>query len=199
MLQDGITLYLCRHGQTDWNAAGRLQGQSDIPLNDTGRSQAQRNGRVMRDVAATRAEPLRFLSSPMARTRETMEIVRAGMDLSPDGYATDERLREIHFGDWQGYDIPQLRERDPAEVRRRSSEKWGFVPPGDHAESYEMLTERVAPVFASLRHDTLVVAHGGVMRSFLHRFCGMSGNDAAHIGIPQDQILRVHGTFYTWI
>lgn len=199
MLATGIVLYLCRHGQTDWNAAGRLQGQSDVPLNDTGREQARRNGERMREVAAGRSEPLRFLASPMIRAFETMQIVRAGMDLPRDDFPTDERLREIHFGAWQGYDIPQLRASDPTEVKRRGSEKWRFVPPGEGAESYATLADRIAPVFHELQRDTLVVAHGGITRSFLNRFCGLPEERAAHIDIPQDRILRVEGARYEWI
>jgi len=199
MLRDDVVLYLCRHGQTDWNAAGRLQGQSDIPLNDTGREQARRNGQVMRERLTEHGGELAFLASPMIRAFETMEIVREAMGLPRPGFPTDERLREIHFGDWQGFDIPQLRALDPNAVKRRGSEKWRFVPPGRSAESYATLAERIAPVFRELDRDTLVVAHGGITRSFLHAFCGMPEEKAAHIEIPQDRILLVRGASYDWI
>jgi broad specificity phosphatase PhoE len=193
-------LYLCRHGQTDWNAVGRLQGQSDIPLNDRGREQARRNGQVLRNhLASEEIGQLDFVASPMSRAVETMQIVRGELALPASDFATDERLREIHFGDWQGFVVPDLRRLDRDAVERRDADKWGFLPPGDGAESYAMLTDRVVPFFRALARPTLVVAHGGVMRSFLHAFCGMEADDAAHVGIPQDLILRFESGRYDWI
>ena len=69
-------LYLVRHGETDWNAEGRIQGQRDVPLNARGRAQARRNGEVLRDLLGERAGTIRYLASPLGRTRETMEIIR---------------------------------------------------------------------------------------------------------------------------
>ncbi|WP_062011271.1 histidine phosphatase family protein [Aureimonas sp. AU4] len=198
-MPNGTLLYLCRHGQTDWNAVGRLQGQSDIPLNDRGREQARRNGRTLRERLTVEGLLPDFISSPMVRAVETMQIVRGEMGLAADGFATDERLREINFGDWQGYEVPELRRRDRAAVQRRDADKWGFLPPGDGAESYEMLTARVVPFFRELARPTLVVAHGGVMRSFLSAFCGMASDEAAHVGIPQDRILRFENGRYDWV
>lgn len=195
----GTLLYLCRHGQTDWNAAGRLQGQSDIPLNDRGREQARRNGQTLRERLAREELDPDFLASPMARTTETMRIIRREMGLAVDDFRTDDRLREIHFGDWQGFEVPELRRRDRIAVERRDADKWGFLPPGDGAESYAALTERIVPVFRGLTRPTVVVAHGGVMRSFLNAFCGIASSEAAHIGIPQDRILRFENGRYEWV
>src|SRR5690606_32233692 len=76
------TIYLVRHGQTDWNAEYRLQGQADTDLNETGRAQAGRNGRRLAGLVADPAG-FDFVSSPMRRTRETMERLRAAMGLDP--------------------------------------------------------------------------------------------------------------------
>ena len=73
-------IYLIRHGQTDWNAEGRLQGQADTGLNDTGRAQATRNGEFLAGLVADPAA-FDFVASPLSRTRETMERVRAAMGL----------------------------------------------------------------------------------------------------------------------
>src|ERR1700738_2430472 len=102
------TLIFIRHGETDWNAEGRMQGQRDIPLNDTGRAQARRNGTAIK-AAKPEAVDFDFLASPLSRSRETMEIVRAAMGLPPDGYATDDRLKELTFGTWEGLTDKDLR------------------------------------------------------------------------------------------
>src|SRR5690606_32679256 len=72
------TIYFVRHGQTDWNAEGRLQGQEDTSLNDLGRSQATGNGERLAELIPD-ASLFDFVSSPLWRTRETMERVRAAM------------------------------------------------------------------------------------------------------------------------
>ena len=82
VLKPGITLYLIRHGETDWNKAQRYQGQRDIPLNDTGRAQAARNGAVLRRYLPD-IETYDFVSSPLSRAIETMELLRGAMGLDP--------------------------------------------------------------------------------------------------------------------
>lgn len=195
-------LFLCRHGQTDWNADERLQGQEDIALNDLGRDQARRNGRTLRDRLGERAEAFRFLASPMARTRETMAIIRAELGLDPARFETDARLIELNFGDWQGQTLAEVALHDPAAVEERERRKWDFVPPGATAESYELLARRVAPAFDDLKRDgrpTILVAHGGVVRSFFKLYLGMTPRDAAHLSTPQDLILEVQGDASAWI
>ncbi|WP_082652250.1 histidine phosphatase family protein [Aureimonas sp. AU12] len=192
-------LYLCRHGQTDWNAAGLLQGQSDIPLNSLGRAQAKRNGRYLRNVLGASASDFQFLSSPMDRAMETMRIVRRELGLDPDDFETDERLKEIHFGDWQGFTLSQIGEREPDGLALRKRDKWNFVPPGDGAENYEQLADRVAPVIEGLTRPAIVTAHGGITRAFLRRFAGVSAREAAQADIFQDRILRFDAGVTAWV
>src|SRR6266571_381641 len=104
-------LYYIRHGETDWNVEGRLQGQCDIPINANGRAQAYRCGEVLRDLFARDAinpASLDFVSSPLGRTRETMERLRAALQLDPASSRTDPRLAEISFGQWEGFTLAEL-------------------------------------------------------------------------------------------
>ncbi len=192
-------IYLCRHGQTDWNAERRLQGQSDIPLNVVGLAQARRNGRYLRNVLGSSAWEFGFVSSPMIRAAETMRIARREMGLDPEAFERDERLREIHFGDWQGFTLEQIAEKAPREAQARLADKWNFRPPGLGAETYERLADRIAPFFASLTRPTIVTAHGGVTRAFLRRFVGVSEADASSIDVPQDRILRIEKGEIAWV
>ena len=191
-------LYLCRHGQTDWNSEGRLQGQEDIPLNALGRTQAKRNGRYLRNVLGERVSDFRFVSSPMDRARETMRIIRHEMKLDPDAFEIEPRLIELNFGDWQGSTLAEVRTREPERVRARKADKWNFVPPGAAAESYAMLAARVRPVFQALERPTLVTAHGGVTRSVLHLYAGASEHEASHCGIRQDRVLHNRDGELAW-
>src|ERR1700759_389255 len=97
------TIYYVRHGETQWNFDGRLQGQQDIPLNDLGRTQAAHAGGILGDLFARNGRDpsaLAFVSSPLGRARSTMELVRGRLKLPPAGYALDDRLREIGYGHW---------------------------------------------------------------------------------------------------
>jgi probable phosphoglycerate mutase len=166
-------IYFARHGQTDWNAERRLQGQHDIPLNSLGRIQAAQCGSILRGLFAkhgVRAEKLDYVSSPLGRARETMELMRTGLGLEPQTYRLDQRLLEMSFGRWEGFTFAELKDREADALAAREKDKWGFVLPG--GESYEQLVVRVRDWYDAVEHDTVVTAHGGVCRALI-----------AHLGI----------------
>ena len=179
-------LYFVRHGETDWNVEGRLQGQTDTPLNDRGLAQGEEAGRRLRTLVADPAR-LDYVASPLERTRSTMERLRRTLDLDPGAYRLDDRLKEISFGAWEGLTWREVRARDPAGAAGRERCKWSFVPPG--GESYAMLRERVAPLLAALDRDTVVVSHGGVARALLAHLTGVPQTRAPRIDIWQGRVL----------
>ena len=161
-------LYYLRHGETDWNVEGRLQGRQDIPLNARGLTQASHCGDVLRDLFAktgTDAATLDYVSSPLGRARQTMELARTAMGLSPDGYRLVPELTEISFGAWESFTIAQLRSRDPQRVAVREHDKWHFLPPG--GESYKTVSARMAAWYGGLKRDTVATAHGGTARGLM--------------------------------
>ncbi len=188
-------LYLIRHGETDWNAEGRLQGQRDVPLNARGRRQADEVGAVLAHIAPGSPD-LPFVASPMARTRETMERLRRAIGLDPLDYTTDDRLKELTFGRWEGLTWREVRRSDPAGAARRERDKWGFVPPA--GESYAMLEARVAAWLATLAGPTVVVAHGGVARVLLVLCAGWSPDRAAKADIWQGRVLTLADCRADW-
>ena len=190
------TLIFIRHGETDWNAEGRFQGQRDIPLNAHGRSQAQRNGRTLAEQMPE-AAGFDFVASPLERTRQTMEIARSAMGLVPSGYRLDPILKEITFGRWEGYTAPELMQRWPDLVAERDVDKWGFQPP--QGESYAMLSERIATWLASVTKDTVVVSHGGVCRVLRGLLLGLDTDQTPNLDVPQDRVLVWDGHETRWI
>lgn len=192
------TVYFVRHGQTDWNAEGRLQGQVDTDLNDTGRAQASANGRLLLDLVGD-ASAFDFVASPLRRTRQTMERIRIAMGLEPADYRTDARLIELHFGEWEGHTFPELEAIDPGCYARREMDKWNFVPPGSGAESYAGLAERVRPLVEAIDRDTICVAHGGILRAVLRLTDKLPETACAAMLIPQDQVLRWQGGKVDWL
>jgi probable phosphoglycerate mutase len=161
-------LYFIRHGETDWNAARRLQGRNDVPLNALGRRQAAQCGELLGKLFAasgTSAQDFSFTSSPLSRARETMDILRVGLGLPPKGYATDPRLAELSFGSWEGLTYKEVRDRDRSILAKRDRDKWNFQPPG--GESYAQLLVRVREWHDGVSGDAVITAHGGVARAFL--------------------------------
>ncbi len=189
---------MIRHGQTAWNAEGRLQGQKDIPLNDTGRSQAAGNGAALKRILGQTVSDYDFVASPLGRTRETMEILRRAMGLDPLAYRTDARLVEVSFGDWEGHTLPELMAKVPERVEERMHSKWNFIPPGETAESYEILSWRIASWLADVRGPTVCISHGGVFRAAF-RLHGMAEEEAANTPIHQDRLLRIDATGMHWL
>src|ERR1700716_2967773 len=160
------TIYYIRHGETDWNAEGRLQGGIDTPLNDLGRKQAAQAGGILVDLFARDgriALSLAFVASPLRRARHTMDLVRQELKLPPRGYAIDDRLREIGYGHWEGSTLAQMQAADPTLFAARQLDKWTVPPPG--GESYASVQIRMRDWYDSLKVDTVAVAHGGTARA----------------------------------
>lgn len=146
-------LYLVRHGETDWNRARRIQGRTDIPLNDTGREQALRTARLL-----ARRSWDAVISSPLGRARETAEIVARELAL-PEPLLRDA-LVERNYGDAEGMDFAEIDARYPE----------GVEVPG--RETRQAVGERVVPELTRLAADhpgqaLVVVTHGGAIRAVL--------------------------------
>ncbi len=183
-------IYYVRHGLTDWNARHRLQGRHDVPLNREGRAQAVGCGGILRDLFSRdgyAAPELGYVSSPLGRARETMELMRTTLGLPSAGYAVDERLVEIAFGEWEGLTYEDVFARDSDVVSRREADKWGFTPPG--GENYAQVAARVGAWCRTLTGDTVVAAHGGTARALVAYLKVAPPEDAVHYPID-------HGVVY---
>jgi broad specificity phosphatase PhoE len=192
-------IYFLRHGETDWNVEQRMQGQLEVPINANGRVQAARNGRVLRDLLGESAGRFDFVASPQLRTRQTMEIVRAGMGLDPAAYRTDDRLREIHKGDWQGFLWSEMSARFPEAFTAYERDRWNVRPPGEGAESYADLYARACAWLDAVARDTMVVSHGGPMRCIRRHVMELDDEATLLLTAPQDRVLRIENGELRWI
>jgi len=148
-------LYLIRHGQTDWNVEGRYQGQTDQPLNATGRAQAEMLARQL-----VPAQLKAIYSSDLKRALETAQIVAAFLRLTVQ---LDPRLREISLGEWEGHVVSDIAERYQAAWANRARNPLEARAPG--GESIAEVAARVAAAAGDIvaRHPAgpvLVVSHG---------------------------------------
>ena len=183
------TIYYIRHGETDWNAQGRLQGAQDVPLNELGRRQSAGSGRILADLFARdgRSEAsLEFVASPLGRARQTMELVRNVLRLPPNEYAIDDRLREIGYGEWEGSTLAQAQAEDPDLFARRQAEKWTVSPPG--GENYVSVQARMSDWYHQLVADTVAVAHGGTARALMVALGFETPESAADLTIEQGAV-----------
>jgi broad specificity phosphatase PhoE len=182
-------VFYIRHGETSWNAEGRLQGAQDVSLNDRGRGQATHAGHILSDLFVRDGRDkatLPFVSSPLGRARSTMELVRRVLELPPDDYALDDRLREIGYGVWEGSTLAEMQAADPELYARRLTAKWMLAPEG--GETYAAVQLRMRDWYDSLLADTVAVAHGGTARALMVALGLETPESAADLLIEQGAV-----------
>ena len=177
------TLFLARHGETEWNRVGRKQGHLDSPLTPLGLTQAAQLGESLASVGIGVV-----LTSPLGRARTTAEI--AAQRMGVEVVIVDE-LAEMHHGTYGGMAAAELGEQAAWQRREEDRYRWRF--PG--GESYEDLDRRARDaVDVILRHHAdrvLVVSHEMVGRMLVKNLCGLSVEDALAHRHP-------HGVVFTW-
>jgi alpha-ribazole phosphatase len=152
------TLLLIRHGQTDWNVEGRYTGQSDIPLNETGREQARYLAERLQD-----APPDVMISSDLRRASETANIIA---EVTEAPIHTDARLREINQGVWEGMLFPDIKAKFAKEFAARQANPLTVSAP--NGETVGQVRSRVLDAVKDMAQKypnrrVAVVAHGFVL------------------------------------
>jgi broad specificity phosphatase PhoE len=166
-----ISIWLARHGETDWNASGRWMGQEDVPLNARGREQA-------REIELPSGTAL-VASSPLVRAAETASIVAGGLEVR-----LDRRLAESDRGEWTGLTAEQMQERDPELWAAWLAGAPAFRFPG--GESIAEHLKRTRQALAELPQNTLVVCHGGTIR------CAFMQDRYPHdLPVPNGRVLKL--------
>ncbi len=182
-----LELVVVRHGRTEWNAGGRFQGHTDIPLDETGRAQARAIGEFLANDAFDAA-----YASDLRRARETAEIVLASHELAP---APDARWREMRFGVWEGLTWSEIVERDPALAQRSPAAPKFYTPEG--GESFAECCARVAAALTDIRAAApenarvLVATHAGPLHALLHVALGDSEAAALRVRFSPASITRL--------
>ncbi len=175
-------LFVARHGETDWNATGRLQGHTDVPLNENGRAQARALAENLRGASMRFAA---VVTSDLSRARETGEIVAAELGIAL-AYV-DEGLRERCFGQFEGHTRIECEERFPEQWRLWCER--GDVPADAEASHLLALRVRAATLRAAERiarvdAAAIVITHGAALRFLLAHTKGKLGppiaNGAVH-------------------
>ena len=181
-------LYIMRHGKTDWNARHKMQGHTDIPLNDEGRRMSEKAAEEYRDIHFDIC-----FCSPLIRARETAEILLKGRDIP---IITDDRLMEMSFGEYEGlensFDIPDC----PINTLFWEPEKYTDPPGG--AESFdelfartgEFLREKAEPLLNAGK-DVLIVGHGAMNCSIICQVKNIPIKDFWSAGIDNCKLMKL--------
>ena len=187
-------IYLFRHGETEWNVAGRRQGQMNSALTPHGRVQAQNNARCLKRNSSL-AEPTIVYASPIGRAKETALIMMDELGLSADTIIYDARLMESSFGKWEGLTDTDVAERFPESWLARTADRWNVRPPS--GESYADVNSRVSDWFdnAKFSETTIVVGHGLTSRVLRGIYMGLTHQEVFSLSEPHEGFFKLsHGT-----
>ncbi len=173
---------LVRHGQTDWNLEGRLQGQSDVPLNQTGRTEARS---LAEKLSGTPFKAI--FSSDLARAWETAEIIAGALGVP---ITAERRLREINQGEWEGQLAEDIRASHDEYWEHRNVDAEHFRPPG--GESVTEVAERVQAAMNQIASqyptgEILIVSHGLALATIICREKGIPFGNAFSV-IPENAV-----------
>jgi probable phosphoglycerate mutase len=180
-------LFLARHGETDWNVAGRWQGQTDVPLNATGRAQAGALAERLRGEGIATVG-----TSDLSRARHTAEIVAAALGVPVS--LVDPDLREQQFGRFEGLTLRECEERHPEEWARFAVDPHVEPPGGESRPAVlERILRAVEGAAARLSGPALLVTHGGALRALLAALPATTGAppSGAPVRIPNGGVVRV--------
>ena len=171
-----MQLYIVRHGQTDWNKVRKLQGLTDIQLNENGRQVAIDLGDKLEQEGVTFDE---IFSSPLIRAYETACLIRGRQNVP---ITRDERIREISFGEAEGMDYETWMSEDNPQ-RAFFTEPHKYIPPQDgetieevQARGREFIQEIIEPLYGQAKR-VMIVAHGAMNKGLM---CYLENNDVEH-------------------
>lgn len=179
-----IRLALIRHGHTEWNRKGRIQGRTDIPLDPEARA-----------GLATRVLPkpwydAALVSSPLMRAVETAELISGKTPI------TIPALMEMDWGAWEGKRGEALLADHDTDYRHIEDWGWEYRPPG--GESPADVSARLTPWVNSLATDTVAVCHIGIMRVLMAKATGWNFDGAAPFRIKRDRLFILNISDAGW-
>jgi broad specificity phosphatase PhoE len=179
-------IYLVRHGETEWNAQGRFQGQMDSPLTRNGREQAEHIGRRLADVVA---KDTQMHVSPLGRTRQTADILRQFRRYPAPVF--EARLQEVTVGSWDGLTFSDIDGLWPGRLDGSTAFDWYFRAPD--GERFEAAVSRIQAWLEELDGSVIAVSHGLLGRLVRGVYLGLPQAEALCLPVPQDVIWHLRG------
>jgi len=181
-------LVFLRHGITEWNKQSRYQGSTDTKLSDAGRAMMQGQAALIEKLCTSSAldrNRLSLVSSPLLRARQSAAEIATHLSSNPYTIRTEDRLRELSMGRWEGLNSKQVKNQFYEERKGRKLDRWGFAP----KDGGESMAERASSIMEAVRMlepHTIIVTHAVVLRILLHELGQMAQTDAASATIPHE-------------
>ncbi|NNE80209.1 MAG: histidine phosphatase family protein [Silicimonas sp.] len=179
-------LWILRHGQTQWNLAGRMQGWKDSPLTALGQSQARQQNALLQQADLPR--DVGFHVSPLGRCRATAELALAGLCDAP---LVDDRLKEVSVGMFEGLTLRDVETDWPGITDTVDGISFHYRAPG--GERLDGFRARIDAWLQDLSGPTVVVTHGMVSREMRGILLGLDAAGAADLPGGQGNIYKVSG------
>jgi len=186
-------IYFIRHGQTDWNVQGLIQGWTDIPLNEKGHNQARAVAAALRHVPYFTPD-FDFVVSPLLRARQTMGYIAEALELDPQQIAIEPAITELGFGVWEGRPFWELKASPiyPA----HPEDRYNWRP--EAGESYEDGHARINRWLDTLERPTVVVAHGAIGRCLVADIAGLPRRNLVELAMRQGHYCKLTGGKAEW-
>jgi broad specificity phosphatase PhoE len=193
VIEPNPPIYFIRHGETDWNREGRIQGQIDIPLNDAGHQQAVAISRGLKTFLGNSKIDL-FVVSPLTRTRQTMGYLAREFDIPQSRIETEPAMLELAFGIWEGHYFKDLKTNP--EYPKDLDHRFRWRPP--EGESYEDGLERVRQWIGRIDGPTVIIAHGAIGRCLIGLVSDLAPSALIKMPTPQGHFCRLQDGRIDW-
>jgi broad specificity phosphatase PhoE len=193
VIEPNPPIYFVRHGETDWNREGRIQGQIDIPLNGEGHQQGVNIARgLKRFLGKTKID--RFVVSPLLRARQTFNYLADAFDIPETRAEVTPAMAELAFGIWEGRYFRELKTHAayPKDLQKR------FAWRPEDGESYADGIERVRQWIGRIDGPTVIVAHGAIGRCLIGLVSDLPNQDIIKASTPQGHFCRLMDGAIDW-
>ena len=187
------TIYLLRHGETEWNVEGRYQGQLDSPLTKKGERQAEMNALKLKRYLNMKKTKL--FSSPLGRAKSTSLIIANMLNIDVSKIIFEEQIQEFNYGVFEGKTKAFCKKEFADEFEARERNKWSYILEG--GESYEMVTKRLNLWLESVQHEEVivVVAHEMINRALRGIYLNLEREEILTLFQPNDILIKLENGY----
>jgi probable phosphoglycerate mutase len=183
-------MFVALHGQTEWNRDGRVQGRLDSPLTEHGRRQAVTAARILGHQNLVPGT-FEMVCSPLGRTLETARIIASELGFDISAIRTEERLKEVSLGQWEGHTHAEVQARWPDRIAGSNRYNWYFRSPD--GETHDEVARRLKEWLEAHAHrdKLVVVTHGIASRVLRGLYGGLAMEDALQLEVARDAVFRL--------
>ncbi|MGE7915764.1 histidine phosphatase family protein [Lysinibacillus xylanilyticus] len=184
------TIYLLRHGETEYNTQGRYQGELDSPLTEVGIHQVQQNALMLKSLIGDPNE-WKIVSSPLGRAMQSTEIICETIGFDLKNVKKDDRLTEVAVGQWAGLTTKEIESSWPNLFHNTDVYNWYFNAP--HGEAYDSVVSRLSAWLEDIQHIPKVIAisHGLTGRILRGVYADLKKEDALKLEVSQDVFFKL--------